>query len=127
MWQSVDGRITNEIDYILSDRRGNIRDIQVATKLKFDTDHRMVWAAVTLDCRRRYFARPRKRGTEKINKIIYKVNIDPNWSKNTTTGQKKFKKYTIASKRRSPSQQKKPLETKMTSGTNTNYQRTQSD
>ena len=70
-WQSPDGRTRNEIDYILSDRRGNIRDIEVATNLKFDTDPRMVQAAVTLDCRRRYFVRSRKPEAEKIIKDIY--------------------------------------------------------
>ena len=74
-WQSPDGRTRNEIDYILSDRRGNIRDVQVATNLKFHIDHRMVRAAVTLNCRR-YFARPRKPEAEKITRDMYKANIE---------------------------------------------------
>ena len=53
-WQSPVGRTRNEIDYILNDRRDNIRDVQVATNLKFDIDHRMVRATVTLDFRRRF-------------------------------------------------------------------------
>ena len=35
----------------------------------------MVWAAVTLDCRRRYFAR-RKPEAKKPNRYIYKANIE---------------------------------------------------
>ena len=47
-WISPDGRTTNEIDYILSDRQSSIRDTEVIRNLKFSRNHRMVRARVEL-------------------------------------------------------------------------------
>jgi endonuclease/exonuclease/phosphatase family metal-dependent hydrolase len=47
-WRSPDGKTKNEIDFILSNSRGNVEDVQVLNDLKFDSDHRMVRATLKL-------------------------------------------------------------------------------
>ena len=80
-WRSPDGRTKNEIDFILSDSKKNVKDVQVLNGLKFDSDHRMVRAILTLNKRKRYAKISHKPKLEKINKEIYKSTLKNNLEK----------------------------------------------
>ncbi len=45
-WECPDGKIRNQIDYILSSQRGIIQDCEVFTRVDIGSDHRMVRAKV---------------------------------------------------------------------------------
>lgn len=45
-WHSPDGRIKNEIDYILSSRSNIFQDCRVLNKLNFNSNHRMIRAKI---------------------------------------------------------------------------------
>ena len=78
----------------------------------------MVWAAVTLDCRRRYFARSRKPEAVKINKDIYKATLEAKLEQGQNSQAEEVQEIY------NNIQTKILKSAEEASGTNTNYQRT---
>jgi hypothetical protein len=58
--KSPDGKTKNEIDFILSDSRGNVEDVQVLNGLKIDSDRRMLRGTLKLHKGKRYINRTYK-------------------------------------------------------------------
>lgn len=51
-WSSPDGVTKNEIDFIISNRRGIVQDVAVLNRCTIGSDHRMVRAKVVIDTKR---------------------------------------------------------------------------
>lgn len=75
-WKSPDGKTRNEIDFILSNSKENIRDVQVLNGVKFDTDHRMVRAALETNRKSRKRIQHKKQGPTAINRETYKAALN---------------------------------------------------
>ena len=50
-WRSPDGRITNEIEYMMTDKPSMVTDVTVVNRINTIRDHRMVMGSVTLNIR----------------------------------------------------------------------------
>ena len=74
-WKSPDGRTKNEIDFILSNYKKDIKDIQVLNGLRFDTDHRMVRARIKTNKRKIYVKNSHRIKTQKVNSEIFETTL----------------------------------------------------
>ena len=75
-WRSPDGKTKNEIDFILSNSREGVRNVQVLNGLKFDSDHRMVMATIRSKGKKKRGKKYFKPNAKKINKEIYKRSLE---------------------------------------------------
>ena len=74
-WRSPDGKTKNEIDFILSNTREDVMDVQVINGLKFDSDHRMVRAKIKIHKKKRYVKKWCRPTVERINEKIFKDRL----------------------------------------------------
>lgn len=83
-WISPNGKVKNEIDYILTDKKISIQDVTVLNSFNTGSDHRFVRAALTINKqleRRRIMKNPIKNLTEeeiRERKEIYEEIINKN-------------------------------------------------
>ena len=80
-WQAPNGKIKNEIDFIMTDRIKDICNIQVVNGLKFDTDHRMIRVKMSVKKGKRHYFKQRATEPERLDKMKYLTTLKDNVQK----------------------------------------------
>lgn len=85
-WRSPDGKYTNEVDYILSNRPKFFNDVNVINNLNFHTDHRMVRASLRSQCQKKSRKYYHKKDQSSIwSQGISRTNLDKTETDTNTT------------------------------------------